>query len=185
MTDTRRPTTPGGGRLREELEDYARATSEFIAVTEGVPDDAWARPRKPGKWSPAQEVEHITLAHELFGAQLAGAPAMRVVITGWRGVLVRALVMPWILRTGRFPRARSPREARPSPAPLGQRVLVARLAAASATISADLARRGDAAHADRLDHPYFGAMTLAQMLRLTTVHTLHHLRRLPGAATAR
>lgn len=174
----------GHGPLRHALQDYARATDDFVAATRAVPDAAWARPRMQGKWSPAQEVEHITLAHELFGAQLAGAAPMRVLITGWRGVLVRGLVLPWILRTGRFPRARAPREARPSPAPLDRQVLVTRLEAASTMISADLERRGAAAQTTRLDHPYFGAMTLAQLLRLTTVHTRHHRRMLPGGAAA-
>lgn len=173
-----------GGLLRESLEDYARATNDFIAATDAVPTAAWARPRMEGKWSPAQEVEHITLAHELFGAQLAGAAPMRVLITGWRGVLVRSLVLPWILRTGRFPRARAPREARPSPAPIDREVLMTRLEAAATMISADLERRGAAAHTTRLDHPYFGAMSLAQTLRLTTVHTRHHRRMLPGGAAA-
>ncbi len=161
--------------LAPALEDYRRATGDFIAGTSRVPAARWSLPRATGKWSPAEESEHITLAHEIFAQQLGGGAPVRVVITGWRRRALRWIVLPWILRTGRFPRGRSPREARPSAAAVPQDVLAARLGAAAAAIVSDLEQRGPAAFRQRIDHPYFGALTLAQLLRLTTVHTRHHL----------
>lgn len=161
--------------LRRSLDAYAAVTREFIACMESVPASAWAIPRAPGKWSPAEESEHITLAHEIFASQLSGGGPMRVVLTGWRGFAARWIVLPWILVTGRFPRARSPREARPRGEALPRADLITRLDSAARAIGTDLERRGRAAFTDRLGHPYFGAMTCSQVLRLTEVHTRHHL----------
>lgn len=158
------------------VEDYARSTREFVEGSAKIGDAAWTLPRAPGKWSPAQEVEHITLAHELLAQQLAGGPAMRVVVHGWRRLALRWVVLPWILRTGRFPRgARAPREARPSAAPAARRALIERLEAAVTAVGGDLGRSGDPGFSRRLDHPYFGAMSVAHAVRLSAVHTRHHL----------
>ncbi len=158
------------------IEDYTRSTREFVEGSAKIGDDAWLLPRAPGKWSPAQEVEHITLAHELLAQQLAGGPAMRVVVHGWRRLALRWAVLPWILRTGRFPRgARAPREARPSAAPASRRVLIERLEKAATAVGGELAQGGDRGFSRRLDHPYFGAMSVAHAVRLSAVHTRHHL----------
>ena len=170
------------GSLAASIEAYAAVTREFVACMALVPDAAWATPRATGKWSPAQESEHITLAHEVFAAQLAGGPPMAVVVSGWQRLALHWIVMPWILRTGRFPRARSPREARPSREPLPRVALSARLERAALAIRADLERRGRDACTHRLDHPYFGTMTAVQVLRLTEVHTRHHLVTLSASA---
>ena len=146
-----------------------------------VPATAWSVPRAPGKWSPAEESEHITLAHELFADQLAGGRALDAVTSGWRRVALHWIVMPWILRTGRFPRARSPREAAPAGVALPCAVLTARLGAASRAVRSGLECRGKDAFRVRLPHPYFGDMTCVQLLRLTAVHTRHHLLTLSRA----
>ena len=174
--------TRGSDRsLTAALEDYQRAKRDFITVVGSVPAAGWALPCAPGKWSPAQEVEHIALAHELFAAQLAGAPPMRVLVSGWKASVLRGVVLPWILRTGRFPRAKSPREARPSAEADTPDALIARIEAAAAAVATHLAT-GESVRTRRVDHPYFGSMTLYQALVLSTVHTRHHQVTLARAA---
>jgi succinate dehydrogenase/fumarate reductase flavoprotein subunit len=94
-------------------------------------------------------------------------------------VALRWLVLPWILRTGRFPKgARSPREARPSAGAVTAIELSRRLEVAAAAIREALGRQGPDVSRRRVDHPYFGSMSAARAIRLTIVHTRHHLANL-------
>jgi hypothetical protein len=166
------------------LADYERSATEFRARAERVARDAWDRPRAEGKWSPAQEVEHIVLSHELFLSQLGGGPEMRVVVKGWRLIPLRWLVLPYILRTGRFPRARAPRESRPVASGATPAQLFARLDAAVRGVAA-MVSGGDATMmSKRLRHPYFGMLSVPTLVRLSTVHTRHHTANMPRAASA-
>lgn len=163
------------------LATYERSAATFRTRAQQVPDDLWTRARAEGKWSPAEETEHIVLSHELFLAQLRGGPPMRAIATGWRLVLTRWLVLPWILRTGRFPRARAPRESRPVATGAGRAELLARLDRAVAGVI-DLLRRDEPTVVRRLRHPYFGAITVTQAVRLSSVHTDHHAGKLPATS---
>ena len=162
--------------MTSQLANYEAAAAAFRAGAAAIPGDAWARPRAEGKWSPAEETEHIVLSHELFLSQLHGGPPMRAIVTGWKLVALRWLMLPWILRTGRFPRgARAPRESRPIAVGASRADLLARMDRAVRGVIAALAP-GDAAMSRlRLRHPYFGMMTAAQVLELSTLHTRHHL----------
>jgi hypothetical protein len=173
---------PMTGALATALEAYDRAAAEFRTRAERVPPALWDRPRREGKWSPAEETEHIVLSHELFFSQLGGGPAMRVIATGWRLTLLRALILPYILRTGRFPRARAPRESRPVSTGAGREALLARLDCAVRG-AIDLVRH-EGTSIPRLRHPYFGMLNVTQVVRLSTVHTRHHLANLPVGAGA-
>ena len=170
------------GALASALKAYDRAAVEFRARAERVPTALWDRPRREGKWSPAEETEHIVLSHELFLSQLGGGPAMRVIATGWRLTLLRLLILPYILRTGRFPRARAPRESRPVTSGAGRDELLARLDRAVRG-AIDFVRR-EGTSIPPLRHPYFGMLTVTQVVRLSTVHTRHHLANLPAGAGA-
>jgi hypothetical protein len=171
-------------RLAALLDEHATAARDFAGRAAAVPDVEWGRPRAPGKWSPAQEVEHIALAYEIFAADLRGERTMRVIVPPGRRLLLRALVLPYILRRGRFPvAARAPREARPSPSETavgGKAELLERLDAAVRSLEAALgpAERADASR--RVTHAYFGSLDLPKALRLSAVHTHHHARRLPA-----
>jgi hypothetical protein len=157
------------------IAEFRQCTGEFRAQVLDVEEARWAVPRTAGKWSPAEEVEHVILALELFLDQLRGGPAMRVITTGWRRGALRWLVLPWILRTGRFPKgAKSPRESRPTGERSRERLLQ-RLSGAEAGLGEVIAT---GAQVERLTHPYFGALTVEQVLLLTVVHTRHHARSL-------
>jgi hypothetical protein len=176
------------------ITDYHAAIAEFRSLARAVSADAWHTPRQPGKWTPSQEVEHIVLSHELFLSQLRGGPPMTVIVSGWRLILLRLLVLPYILRTGRFPRARAPRESRPVASGAPREQLLRRLddaAGAVIEVVAPSAQQGEAARLAvastsgpaRFRHPYFGMMTIPQIVRLSTVHTRHHAAHLPRVSS--
>ncbi len=165
--------------LPDSLAAYERSAAEYRARANRVPSELWDRPRASGKWSPSQETEHIVLSNEIFLAQLRGGPPMRVIASGWRQVALHWLVLPYSLRTGRFPRARAPRESRPVASGAGREELLARLDAAVRGVI-ELIGPGDPAITRiRLLHPYFGTISLVQAVRLSRVHTEHHARNLP------
>jgi hypothetical protein len=165
------------------LAEYERAAAEFRSRAALVAAAQWERPRREGKWSPAQETEHVVLSHELFLAQLGGGPEMRVIATGWKVFALRWLVFPYILWTGRFPRARAPRESRPTETALARGELFTRLDRATRGVVESL-QRDDVAARPPLRHPYFGKLSVMQVVRLSTVHTRHHSANMPPQRTA-
>jgi hypothetical protein len=167
-------------KLVSRLAAYEQAAADFRSRAERVPNDEWDRPRREGKWSPAQETEHIALSHELFLSQLGGGPPMRTIATGWRRVALRWLVLPYIVRTGRFPRARAPRESRPIATGATRHELLTRLDRAVRGVIESVQRDGGAASRRTLRHPYFGMLSVMQAVQLSAIHTRHHTANLPA-----
>jgi hypothetical protein len=178
------------------LDENSAAVRDFVQRAAAVPEAQWQRPRAPGKWTPAQEVEHVALSYELFAVELRGGCGMRVVTSRTRQLLLRGLALPYILRTGRFPgQPRAPRETRPTgterpagsgaigtaapAAQPGRAELLERLSAAVVSLEAALGPTDAAAANRRLTHAYFGPIPLKSALRLAAVHTRHHARNLP------
>ena len=172
--------------MTSRLAGYMDAAAAFRGGAAAIPADAWDQSRAEGKWSPAQETEHVVLSHELFLSQLNGGPPMRAIVTGWKLVALRWLALPWILRTGRFPRgARAPRESRPVAVGASREDLLGRMDRAVRGVGEALAS-GDAVISRlRMRHPYFGMMTVDQVLELSTLHTRHHLASMQTKPAAR
>ncbi|HVE77948.1 MAG TPA: DinB family protein [Gemmatimonadaceae bacterium] len=166
----------------QALTEHRAAVEAFAAAAAAIPPARWREPRAPGKWSPAQETEHVLLAYEASAADLAGGEPVRRQLPWWRTVALRWLVLPRILRTGRFPpRAPAPRVFRPRAERGAQAEHIALLRQQATAFEAALVAALAATPARRVEHPYFGKMALPRVLRLLTVHTLHHARVL-GAA---
>jgi len=105
----------------------------------------------------------------------------------WQRVLLRSVLLPRILRTGRIPPgAVAPRELRPGPISLEQAAQLEELRSEAVRFDAELGSRPASA---RLTHPYFGRLDAARVLRFCAVHTDHHARQLErysgGAAAGR
>ncbi len=174
-----------GARLPRAVLAHRESIGEFLSLAERVPPVQWAVPLQLGKWSPAQEVEHVALAYEIFGTEVAGGVGMKPMVPAARQHLLRWFVLPGILFTGKFPgRPRAPREVRPTGATVVKEVQLERLRAAvdACERSWRLARRERPRQ--RLSHAYFGTLSLDDALRLMTVHTRHHGRKLVSAITA-
>jgi hypothetical protein len=168
------------GGWSDALAAHALAVDQFAARAAAVPGERWAEPRAPGKWSPAQETQHLVLAYEVLLRELGGGHGLRLQLGPWQRLLLRWLVKPRLLRTGRFPAVRAPRELRPAARPAGQTALVARLRRRAGDFAAAVDGARTATPGRRLTHPFFGSLSLAEAVRFCEVHVSHHAARLPG-----
>jgi len=166
-------------RIDALLRKNRAAVADFAAAASAVAIDAWQTPLAAGKWSPAQHVDHVSRAYAAAVLEivhdspmrLIGSPAQR---RRWR--LIGLTLVRWL---GRLPRgAPAPREIRPPERlDLGRPQLLAELdghvrdfEVAIQSIASD-GKRG-------FTHPYFGALSARDGVRLLAVHTRHHERAL-------
>ena len=164
------------------LAAHAAAADDFVARAAAVAPEQWREPAAPGKWSPAQETQHLVLVYEALLRELRGGRGMRLQLRGWHRMLLRWAVKPRILRTGRFPTARAPREIRPSERTPDQAPAVARLGRHAAEFAAAIERTRAATPGRRLTHPFFGWLSLEESVRFCEVHIRHHAARLPESS---
>jgi hypothetical protein len=158
----------------EEL--HARAAAEFAAAAEKVPAERWLLPRAEGKWSPAEIVEHLTLAYEVLLRELDGGPGMKLRTSWWQRIVLRFTMVPKILRGDGFPEgARSPRETRPPSANPDQRAAVEKFRSQAAAFASKAA----AAPSKRVTHAYFGKSSMPEALLFCVRHLEHHVKQLP------
>ncbi len=166
---------PPSPTLASRLAADRDALDAFIATARAVPPARWATPRAPGKWSPAQVVEHVTLAYDA-NTQLLRGPVPRGA-PRWLRPLIRKFLLGMVLRKGGFPRrSRAPRIMEPKVSPFGAppSELLPRLEAAAGGFQA-----AAAAHlGNTLEHPFFGDVPLTDIVRLTEIHTRHHASQL-------
>src|SRR5206468_3575925 len=115
----------------------------------------WDQPRAPGKWSPGQVTEHVTLAYEFNRRLLHGDASGMVGAPRLLRPLLRKVLLGTVLRRGRFiPGSKAPKRFRPSASPAAQTSLLSRLEAAGAAFEAD----AKSLRAPAIDHPFFGRL---------------------------
>ena len=162
---------------------YRDAVREFIDRAEAVEAGRWETPRAEGKWTPAQEAEHVGLAYGVIVSDFEKGQGFKVIMFGWKRWLIRQLILPRIMR-GHFPvAARAPREVRPAVPTKSRAELLQQLF--------DNSEKALALALDALSkepnrtcaHPYFGALTIREMLVFASVHTWHHTDFLPASRT--
>jgi uncharacterized damage-inducible protein DinB len=168
--------------LQTVITDDRRAVTDFLATARAVPPAAWHQPRAPGKWSPAQVTEHVAIAYEVSRGILRGTFA-------WRGAprfvrpLIRTFFLKPVLKTGRFAKGgKTPTHFEPTTTPASIGDLATRLQAAATAFEVDVQAAAQGGQTT-LDHPFFGAVPLAEYLRLQVIHTSHHRQQLPPPTT--
>jgi len=166
--------------LAEVLEQNRRAVEDLLAASERV-GGVWTTPRAPGKWSPAQVVEHVACALEQSAHVIAGRPAGFPRIPRLFRPLLRVFFFDKILRNEAFPgglKTNRPLDPAAGPAtPGGAR---GRVEGALRQLEQAAGARGPAA--GRIDSTVFGRVTLEDYVRFQAIHTRHHSRQLvpPG-----
>jgi hypothetical protein len=161
------------------LDDHRVAMAAFVDAAERVRADAWMQPRAPGKWAPAQIVEHLTLAYEALLRELNEGTPLATRVPAWRQTLLRWIVLPHILFHRSFPvRAPAPREVRPSAGSPDRAAALVRIRALADRFERELGRARRAG-GGRLTHPYFGAVGPVKVLRFCAVHLDHHRAQFP------
>lgn len=178
------PVRRADPRWEAAADEHQVALASFLESAERVPASAWTRPRAPGKWSPAQITEHVSLAYEAVLGELAGGPPMAARMAPWRQALLRWILLPHMLFHRSFPvRAPAPRETRPGDGPADRRAALERLRALGERLEPEL-DRARRAGGHGITHPYFGTIPPLKALRFGAVHLEHHRRQLDEVAGA-
>jgi len=158
---------------------HRAAVAAYAERASAIPLGRWDTPRAPGKWTPAQETEHVRLAYQLMVRAFRDGYRARPMVSPVWARLLRWTILP-VIRTGRwFPEgARAPRDVRPAGHPGLRDSLIAALCAQAAEWEGVVERLAATDPGRSAFHPYFGEMSLPAMLEMSVGHTRHHLRHL-------
>jgi hypothetical protein len=139
----------------------------------------WSAPRAPGRWSPAELLEHLVQTHLVSGRIIRGMPVGLPVVPRLLRPLLRRFVLRGILRTGEFGRPTrtfppfEPKQPAASPAEGRERLLEAvRGFEAEVRLATPI---GDVT----FEHPTFGKIAVSDYVRFQEIHIRHHLKQLP------
>jgi uncharacterized damage-inducible protein DinB len=169
--------------LAATVRNHQIAIAEFLDAVRAVPAEEWAEPRAPGKWSPAQVVEHVALVYEL-GLKLLKGTATDPSAPRWLRPIVGMIIRRTVLRTGRFMKSNAAAPFRPQRVPASRDVLVARLEEASRAFERSAVQEVEGGRST-FDHPAFGRFGVADYVQFQAHHTKHHqaqLRRVPSTS---
>jgi hypothetical protein len=166
--------------LAQAVADHRAAIEDVARIVESQDPAGWTQAREPGKWSPAEIAQHLLLSYEMVQAELNGGTGFRVALPWWKRLPLRWTVLPKIF-AGQFPRgAPAPRESRPKTGAASPAEAARALREHADRFERALAAAGAAGRV-RVTHPYFGRLTVPQMLKLGAVHTAHHGAQFPKA----
>ena len=169
---------PSQRRWNAAVKRHDAAVREFLAVCDNCASADWHRAAN-GKWSTAAVALHICTTYELGRDAMQRGAGMQPIFSKRDAWVLRTFVLPWILATSRFPRAKAPREVVPDATETKQLTLDAvrtRLSRAAREASDALRTAGTSGSGTKMDHAYFGPLSPYTALRLLTAHTRHHTR---------
>jgi hypothetical protein len=166
-------------RIERLLEKNRSAVASFEAAARAISGDGWQSPLAPGKWSPAQHVEHVARAYAAAVLDLIHHQPMRLIGTPRQRRWWRLVGLTAVRFFGRIPRgAPAPREIRPSEQASRERhELLAELDGHVRSFE-DAVRTQATTNSTGFTHPYFGTLSVRDGVRLAAVHTRHHERAL-------
>jgi hypothetical protein len=162
---------------------FAELIDLVLGPLAGRPDAAWYR-APPGKWHPAQIVEHLAISMEATGLTFEKRRAHEPMVRRPRR-LIQKLGSVVILRLGWYPRGfTAPDGTRPA-ADVTRTVAEARFRAGYAKwleLPSLLlpARRYDLF----VRHPLFGDLTVEEWMRFHVVHCRHHAKQIRARLAA-
>ena len=160
--------------LEKALASNRWATDELIAVGERA-RETWNTPPAPGKWSPAHVTEHVARSYEEAANMIASRPSNLPKIPGFLRPL-GAWMFRRILRTGKFPKARTTRAMNPEATPTTPGSPAegkVRLHSALTVFETECR-----AHTGPINHASFGTMSVADYVHFTELHTRHHIKQI-------
>lgn len=141
---------------------------------------AWETPRAPGKWSPAQIVEHVARSIEESAQMVAGAPTKLPSLPRFLRPMLRRIAFDRTIRRSAFPRGRTTKPFKPesgSPTPADARL---RLDAALERFEA--ACRACAASGLCVVSGMFGDVPVLDYVRFLELHAAHHRKQIPDGS---
>ncbi len=156
---------------RSSVTDLLAAAEQCRAI--------WHTPRAPGKWSPSQVVEHVTLALDESVNVVSGKPSKFPKLPVFVRPILRYLVFNRVVKTGKFPKGRTTRAFNP---PKGAETPAeARLRLEAAFVRFDDACRNRAAREQKVESTIFGTVSVEDYVRFQEMHTRHHCKQMPAA----
>jgi len=153
------------------------AVAELITAAEKT-GSAWSAPRAPGKWSPAQVVEHVARSMEESANEVDGAPSKFYTLPSFLRPLVRGLFFRRVLKKRSFPRARTGKAFDPASGPATPADGRKRIEGALARF--DQACRTRVASGPNMSSTLFGAVSVEDYATFQEIHTRHHRKQLPA-----
>ncbi len=163
--------------VAEALRQNRAAVDELLAAAEGA-HAVWAQPRAPGKWSPAQLVEHVARALEQSAHMIAGQPSDFPTFPRLLRPVLRGIFFNKVLKSGRFPGgARTNKALDPATGPATPADARIRLQAALGRL--EQAARSRGAGEQRVNSTIFGWVPLHDYVTFQALHTRHHRGQLP------
>jgi uncharacterized damage-inducible protein DinB len=165
----------GDAGLGDRLRRHGDGVAAFIARARQVSAAAAACPRAPGKWTPIQEALHLTLTYRTFTAVFAGGPEFTLLVPPEKAAHYQRTVLPRILAGSWFPSgAAAPERTHPEDSGLTMPTALGQLQAASDEFHAACRAAAAADRGKTWTHPYFGPMSLPDLVALLTEHANHH-----------
>ena len=152
-----------------------RAAVEALIATAEKAAPNWNTPRAPGKWSPAQVVEHVAMALEENGNVAMGRPSRIPTLPGVLRPLVRVFFNR-IVRTGNFPKAKTNRAMTPMKSPESAAHARTRLGDALRRFEADC--QTTASRGDQVASGAFGKVPVEDFVRFNELHVRHHTKQI-------
>jgi hypothetical protein len=164
--------------IEDVIAENRKATEQFLTTARNVPTGKWEQPVAPGKWSPAQIVDHIAVTTEVALKAINGDPSMGSFPKFLR-FIPRKLGFDPTIKKGRFPeKQRGPAVFAPSTGQPSYEASVEKLHRAIAALETNVQGRmakGEYA----FEHSFFGRVSIPDYIRFGTLHTQHHERQLP------
>ena len=176
-------TSRADARWQAVVEEHQVALAAYLDTAARLSDDAWNRPWRADKWTPAQITEHLILTYRVFIDEVNGGAGMKLKLTPFRRRVLKLFMLPHMLFHRSFPRgAPAPRELRPGAEPPfpPRAEALERMRALGEQFEQE-ATRARARGWKHVTHPYFGLMDLVRGMRLCAVHMEHHTRQLAAA----
>jgi hypothetical protein len=159
---------------------HAAAANEFVAAISRLTQAEWTAHPSPEAWSPAEITEHLARTYSQFAGEARGKNSLRIRLSPVKRTLARIFVKRRLLSGTAFPKARSPRELRPSGGPATPADGVALFRATGDGCLRDLGMMMLRRPHGRLVHPFLGPLPLYEIVPFAAQHIRHHRRQLPS-----
>jgi hypothetical protein len=162
--------------LASALDANRAAVDDLMRAAEAC-GEAWTTPSAPGKWSPAQVVEHVAISLEEGADVVAGRPSMLPTVPAFLRPLAK-LFLKRVNKTGVFPKSKTAPGLDPPEGPATPAEGRPRLEAALAEFARECEARS--ASGQPVRSPAFGTVRVEEYARFIEAHTRHHTRQLPA-----
>ena len=165
--------------LDEAIAANHESAKRFVARARTVAADQWANPVAPGKWSPAQLLDHVAVSTEVALNAIKGDKAMGSIPRIFRPLARRFILKPTLVKGALPAKMKGPPIFAPSQQHLALEVSANRLDRAIGDLETHV--RGLAAQGTELfEHGFFGWVVIADYVRFNALHLNHHEKQLPA-----